>query len=362
MAWYPKAIRKVITAKSRSRMRWYRRVNLHVAVSEASSLFGYFNQKGIADSHFYVRKDGTVEQMVDTAYQAYADLQGNDATISIETQGGLTNAQGEKWTAAQVESLAQIYAWAVKTHGIPLKMATNSVPTGTTSHGLSWHRLGIDGNFGGGILSGRVAGGMHYSKARGKVCPGDAKIRQVPDVFARAQQIINGGGSPAPAPAPTPKPQPKDWFTMASAADLRKIVREEIRNTGITIAGKTKAELGVNEVSLAALARYAAASLFEGRDIPGNVWTQEYNIGGATKTAMNRDQMKTIDLLRYAAASAFEGRNQHADLRARVAAIQAAVHELATDKGVDADKIDAAINKAVTDALKDLKITLTTED
>src|SRR5699024_2032019 len=78
MGWYPGAIRKKITAKNRSRMTWYRRVNLHVAVSEASSLFSYFNQKGIPDSHFYVRKDGTIEQMVDTAYQAYADLQGND--------------------------------------------------------------------------------------------------------------------------------------------------------------------------------------------------------------------------------------------------------------------------------------------
>src|SRR5699024_11088922 len=100
MAWYPTAIRKKITAKNRDRMTWYRRVNLHVAVSEASSLFGYFNQKGIADSHFYVRKDGTIEQMVDTAYQAYADLQDNDATISIETQGGLHNTQTEKWTPA----------------------------------------------------------------------------------------------------------------------------------------------------------------------------------------------------------------------------------------------------------------------
>src|SRR5699024_12507349 len=96
MAWYPTAIRKKITAKNRDRMTWYRRVNLHVAVSEASSLFGYFNQKGIADSHLYVRKYGTIEQMTDTPYQAYADLQGHDAPISIYTQRGLNNNQTEK--------------------------------------------------------------------------------------------------------------------------------------------------------------------------------------------------------------------------------------------------------------------------
>src|SRR5699024_181870 len=195
-----------------------RRVNLHVAVSEASSLFGYFNQKAVADSHMYVRKDGTVDQYVDTAYQANADVQGNDATISIETQGGLHNTQSEKWTPAQVESLAQIYAWAVKTHGIPLKIAKDSIPTGTSSHGLSWHRLGIDGNFGGGILRGRVAGGMHYSKSRGKVCPGDAKIRQVQDVYDRARQIINGTTG-ARAPAPTPSPE-RTWLTMATQKEV----------------------------------------------------------------------------------------------------------------------------------------------
>lgn len=349
MAWYPKAIRKVITAKGRSRMRWYRRVNLHVAVSEASSLFGYFNQKGIADSHFYVRKDGTVEQMVDTAYQAYADLQGNDATISIETQGGLHNTQSEKWTAAQVESLAQIYAWAVKTHGIPLKVAKDSIPTGTSSHGLSWHRLGIDGNFPGGILHGRVPGGMHYSTSRGKVCPGNAKIRQVPDVYARAQQILNG----TPAGGASPPTTKKDWFDMATKKDLEDAVWDVLNRDITTPGGKRP---------LYALIRDGSYALTAAQDAPAKVWTQDLAIGGATKSALGRDSLSSASLLRYAAAAAIEGRTQHADLRARLVAVQAALHEIATQKGVDADKIDAAIERAVKDALADLKITLTTED
>lgn len=159
----------------------YNRVNLHVAVSEGTSLFGYFNGPNKPSSHFYVAKDGSVEQYQDTAFRAEADLEGNDATISIETQGGVFDAQNEKWTEAQVQSLAKLFAWAVTTHGIANKIATDSV-IGDTSKGLSWHRLGID--------PWRVANGMHYSTSRGKICPGDAKIAQVPEIFALAQTFL----------------------------------------------------------------------------------------------------------------------------------------------------------------------------
>jgi|GEM_PF-3475355 len=184
MAIYPGAIYKPITApKGRKAFNVYNRVNLHVAVSEASSQFGWFNQRGIADSHFYVRKDGTVEQYVDTKYRAFADLEGNDATISIETQGGLTNANGEPWTSAQLETLAHLYAWAVKTHGIKLQLAKDS-RIGDSSKGLSWHRLGVPGYM--------ASGGMRYSKAAYKACPGDKKISQIPGIFARAKEILAG--------------------------------------------------------------------------------------------------------------------------------------------------------------------------
>lgn len=195
MAIYSKAIQKPITvSKGRRKMSEYNRVNLHVAVSEAASIHTVFNRKGAADSHFYVRKDGTVEQYVDTAYRANADLEGNDATISIETQGGVTRPDSEPWTDEQIQALAELFAWAVKTHGIKNQIAKDS-RRGDTSKGLSWHRLGIDGNFSAGVLGGRVGGGMKYSNSRGKLCPGATKIRQVPLIFAAAQKIL----TPPPA-------------------------------------------------------------------------------------------------------------------------------------------------------------------
>lgn len=195
MARFPGAIWRPLDARyvPSSKITTHNRVNLHVAVSESASLHGFFNQPGRASSHFYVRKDGTVEQYIDTTYRGEADLDGNDATISVETQGGLKDANGEPWTPEQVEALARLYAWAVTEHGVPQRIATDS-KVGSSSHGLSWHRLGVDGNFPAlpDVRAGRTqrGGGMRYSTSRGKACPGDTKIRQIPEIFARAVQIL----------------------------------------------------------------------------------------------------------------------------------------------------------------------------
>ena len=195
----PGAVWRPITARKRRNPIKPERVNYHVAVSEAASLHGYFNVAGRVDSHFYVLKSGTIEQYVDTSVEAYADLQGNPTTISVETQGGLRNPDGEKWTAAQVEALAKIAVWAHKTHGIPLTLARDSKP-GASSRGLSWHRLGVPGSFPNSWpLWGLRVGGLKYSNAAGKTCPGTAKIHQMPDVLARAKALNGGGGAPTTA-------------------------------------------------------------------------------------------------------------------------------------------------------------------
>jgi len=227
----------------------HNRMNLHVAVSLAATLFGYFNRAYKPSSHFYVLKSGQVLQYVDTSRAAEADLEGNDATISVETQGGVYDPQGEPWTAAQVESLAQLFAWAHKTHGIQMRLATDS-KLGASSKGLSWHRLGIDGNFpASGILAGRLqrGGGMHYSTSRGKVCPGDAKIQQIPGILARAAQIAGGAvpvDNPVTPPPPAPKPKPTKPTTNGDynmqTIDLRNAGAIPVRNADM---GKLQALL-----------------------------------------------------------------------------------------------------------------------
>lgn len=205
MAWYPKAVRKEIKRHRTLRSNKGGRVCLHVAVSEGSSLFGYFNQKGSPTSHFYVRKDGTIEQYVDTKYRAPANLDGNSSLISFESQGGVKNVDSEPWTAAQVEALAECIAWLHKVEGVPLQLMPNSKVTST---GIGYHKLGVDPY--------RVSGGEKWSSSYGKVCPGAGKIKQIPAIVARAKQLA-GGTPPSKPDVPN---TPEEEISVAAREDI----------------------------------------------------------------------------------------------------------------------------------------------
>lgn len=184
-------------------MAVYNRVNFHVAAG-TGSLFNFFNASGRASSHFWISYTGVIEQYVDTKLQAEADLDGNDATVSIETEGGTgSTADSDPWTSAQVDALVRLSQWIMDTHGI-MKVQASSSKTDDSSKGQSWHRLGIDGNFPAlpDIRAGRGqrGGGMHYSTSGGKVCPGGGKIQQIPGIVARIT-----GSTPPPLP-PNPPP------------------------------------------------------------------------------------------------------------------------------------------------------------
>lgn len=208
MAIYPGANVRLIDTKylSGKSIAVYNRVNLHVQAG-TGSLFNFFNASGRASSHFWVSYGGGVEQYVDTKLQAEADLDGNDATISIETEGGTgSTADTDGWTQAQLDALAALCRWIMDTHGIPKKLAENSFSGNASSKGLSWHRLGIDGNFPAlpDIRAGRKqrGGGMYYSSSTGKVCPGGGKIQQIPGILS----VITGGAPVPPQPLPPEPP------------------------------------------------------------------------------------------------------------------------------------------------------------
>jgi len=155
------------------------RVNAHTAVVDVVRLRP---REGKA-WHFYIYKDGTVYQFVDTSCRAAADGAGNPDTISIEVWDGYPSIWDGSdpvpdYTDAQRAAMVRLLAWIFEAHPkIPRKMAADSVP-GPTSHGLSWHRLGID--------PWRVAGGLTYSPTPGKPCPGDAKIESLWAILAEA--------------------------------------------------------------------------------------------------------------------------------------------------------------------------------
>lgn len=204
MAIYPGAVRKLVP-RTFKRATERNRINLHTAVTNSPSLYDMFS-KGGACSHFYVREDGTVEQYIDTDRYSAADLEGNDATISIETWDGYTGRSGWQpppWTPKQMDALVDLCAWIMRTHDIPVRLADDSKP-GPSSRGLSWHRLGCDGNFPAlpSLLAGRQqrGGGMRYSSAFGKVCPGDARIAQIPEIETRIRARLTNPTAPAQVP------------------------------------------------------------------------------------------------------------------------------------------------------------------
>lgn len=167
---------------------------LHTAVSDATpSLHHFFNVPGRATPHFYVGRDGEVEQYIDTGFRSSANLDGNPTSITVETWDGFgtgwTGSDVPPWTDAQLESLAALVAWCHETHDIPLAQLPSSRP-GT--RGIGWHRQGCDGNFPPGLLAGRPPDGERWSESGGKVCPGDNRIRQVERIIARASEISIG--------------------------------------------------------------------------------------------------------------------------------------------------------------------------
>lgn len=195
----------------RPKRRKGRGVGFHIAVSERASIYDINLGTG-NDAHLYVRRDGTVEQNIDLDLQAWAGAAGNASMLWVETQGGTTPAdvRSGRWTPQQAETLAQIAAYAHRTEGTPLDLMPDSRPA---SRGLATHRLGIKHSRGIGAVPGfLVAGGELWSSAVGKECPGDARVAQMPQVSARAKQIVA-----EKAPTSTPASAvPKEANTMRS--------------------------------------------------------------------------------------------------------------------------------------------------
>lgn len=161
---------------------------LHVAVSDRADLPPWNENTW----HFYVNKAGQVHQYVDTEFCAWANVDANGDAVSIESQGGVVNPNGELWTPEQAHAIAGVIRWVHDTEGTPIELLPDSK---LGRRGWGPHRLGID--------PWRVAGGQSWSGSRGKVCPGDAKIGQIPGILADA-----AGGAPTPTPVPQPTPQP----------------------------------------------------------------------------------------------------------------------------------------------------------
>ena len=191
MAIYPGALyRPVAWAESRDDSTPANMVVLHVTDSFADSQYGYFNTSRKACSNFHIALDGEVEQYINTSFISASEFEASNDAISVETAG-----RGDGvWTPEQVVALTNLLRWIHVMHGIPLRLKESSRPD---EAGIGWHRLGINGNF---PLNPPILRGMNqrpglgeesWSTAFGKVCPGDDRILQIPELVEAAARGLD---------------------------------------------------------------------------------------------------------------------------------------------------------------------------
>lgn len=208
---------------------------LHTMVGSLTSCYRFFLQNGYGgtESHHGIGYDGTDYQFVDDMYRADANLEANPHAISIETADkgtGFPDWTGENvppWTQAQLNRIIFLLVHYCRKFNIPPVLVPDSRPG---RRGIGYHRQGIDGN----LPDMRVAGGEVWSTARGKICPGNARIKQLKEIVipAVAKQINGPGGSSGGGSGEVTQEQ------------FQALMAQSISNTKISVAtGKNVAAL-----------------------------------------------------------------------------------------------------------------------
>lgn len=233
MARMPVSVWKPLPRPSGTRMARYDLVVIHTMVGSLTGTDGYFRKltNGV-NSHFGTGGGGEIWQWVDTAVRSGANGAGNHRAITIENAdmgpgfGAWNTRDGNAvpaFTPQQIEANAQICAWAHRVHGVPLVLADTSRPS---ARGIGFHRLGVNPH--------RVPDGELWSSSYGKTCPAPRRIAQIPQILARAKQIVGGPVTILPAPKPAPLPEEDMPF---KPEEIRSLASDGVANRIITESG-----------------------------------------------------------------------------------------------------------------------------
>ena len=228
LEWLPGVVKKPLKRNytNANKTNWDG-VVLHVAASEASSLHGWFsNPAAAASSHFYVRRDGTIEQYVSIRDLSWASGVGSNRLIGIETQG---MGSGE-WTAKQVASLVYLIQTLSKEFGFPIRQMKSSKKS---ERGVGYHAQGVPASYSQKARKVSQTGGELWSSAVGKVCPGPARVKQIPGIVKQA----SGGKASAPSGGSSkPAEKPKVTTKSVGCVDTKVIsvskLQTRLRNLG----------------------------------------------------------------------------------------------------------------------------------
>lgn len=248
---------------SSARIGRYDLVVIHTMVGSLAGTDAYF--RGITsgvNSHFGTGGGGEIYQWVDTAVQSGANLAANGRSITVENADmgpGFSpwntndGAAVPAFTPQQIEANAQICAWAHTTHGVPLEPADTSLPG---ARGIGFHRLGIN--------PWRLPAGELWSSATGKVCPSPRRIAQVPQIIARARQIVAG--------TPT---GPSSGAAVTILGDDMPTVMQAGTRPPVLAVGGLFVELLSKAEQVNALRAYNQGQPVDGDGVPQPVWLED---------------------------------------------------------------------------------------
>jgi hypothetical protein len=141
---------------------------LHVEEGTEAGTDATFHDPNLAiprSAHFGNPQVGRLDQWVDTRDQAWAQVAGNSAWISLENEG-VSGTTGYTLNENQLNNAATLFAWLNLTEGAPLQLANTPADMG-----LGYHSMG-------GVAWGATS------------CPGPIIIAQRADIVARAQRLI----------------------------------------------------------------------------------------------------------------------------------------------------------------------------
>lgn len=205
MSIYPGAVLRLLP-ESATQPRITPRAIIHHSAGGKGSLYGWWQnpQSNGLECHFWIGEDGRVEQYIDTHVRADANGEANGFAISIETES--TVHASEPWTPAQVEAIVALDDWLCRTHQIPRRLMASPIDSG-----LAWHvQFGAPGP---------------WTKARGKVCPGPARIAQMRDVIVPGVQArVALTPKPTTPPATSkPTPAPRGFLDMLTEKEQREL-------------------------------------------------------------------------------------------------------------------------------------------
>jgi hypothetical protein len=174
MAWYPGAVKMELQPESDAQPA-IRPTQLifHSIVGPWTPrrTYEFWRDSSTLESHFGLGYDGDIAQYIGTETRADANAAANrrpDGTGAISCETASNTSASDPWTAAQIEQLIRLGAWAHQRHEIPLRICRS-----WSDPGFGYHSL------------------FPQWSTSGTACPGKARIEQFktvvfPGIVARA--------------------------------------------------------------------------------------------------------------------------------------------------------------------------------